>query len=125
MSYHNYRGLVDIAEDFGESTSAGHVQRWVVGVGLASLVMLYSTICMVNQHAFFLQSRPLKIIELHGFSAVSVGGVYFAAALFMHCHWFWSAHPVYYGYGQLGKIVSLVGILGGLGCLFYNFLFLS
>jgi hypothetical protein len=125
MRDRNRRGLSDIAEGLAESTSADRAQQWIVGVGIAALLALYAVICMISQRAMFLRVRPVRMIEMLGANAVAVGALYLSAALFLHCHWFWNSHPEYHGYAQLGKVASLVGVVGSLGYLFYNVLFLS
>lgn len=125
MRHGNRGGWSDIGDGLAESTSAGRAQQWIVGVGLSALLALYSVVCMTSQRAMFLRSRPLGIIEMQGANAVAVGVLYLSAALFMHCHWFWSAHPDCHGYAQLGKIACLVGVIGGLGYLAYNVIFLG
>jgi hypothetical protein len=125
MRHGNRRGWSDISEGLSESTSAGRAQQWIVGVGLAGLLALYAIACMTSQRALFLNGRPLGIIEMQGSNAIAVGVFYLSAALFIHCHWFWSAHPDYHAFAQLGKIACLAGIVGGLGYLFYNVIFLT
>lgn len=121
MWYGNRRGLLDFGEGLSESTTAGRVQQWVVGVGFAGCLGLYSIVCMVSQRATFLRvGRPSRIMIMLGTDAVAVGLLYLSAALFMHGHWFWSAHPEYHGYAHLGKIVCLVGMIGSIGYLFYS-----
>lgn len=125
MWHDNRRGRLDI-EALADSTSAGRVQQWIVGVGLAGLLAVYSIVCIVSQRALFLRGRRrLGIVEMQGTDAIAVGILYLSAALFMHCHWFWSAHPDYHGYAHLGKIAGLVGVVSGAGCLFYNFVFVN
>jgi hypothetical protein len=120
MRNRSARSVFDLAEELAGSTSAGRVERWIVGVVFAVVLALYSVVCIVSQSAFYPRVRPLGLIEVQGTQARAVGVLYLSAALFIHCHWFWSAHTDYHGYAQVGKLLSLVGILVGVGHLMYH-----
>lgn len=114
-----------LSELLSESTSAGPVQRRVVGIGLAVPLFLYSADCMVTQTAVFLGSRPLRFVAYFGLDALAVGLLYLFAAIFLHAHWFWSNHPRFYGYAHLAKHISAVGVIGGAGYLIFRIFFRS
>lgn len=120
----NQRDWPKIAEIL-DRISTDRAQQWVMGVGIPALIALYSVFCCLSQRALFLGARPVRIVELHGASATAIGVMYFAAALFMHCHWYWSSHPEYHGYAELGKTVCMMGGVGGLGYYAYNVLILG
>jgi hypothetical protein len=48
-------------------------------------------------------------------AAIALGLLYFCIALFMHLHFFWTASPRFYGYAQLGKLITTVGTIGSVG----------
>jgi hypothetical protein len=123
----NYRSRqpMDLAELLSDGTTATRPVQWLVGVGLAAPLAVYSLACIVNQTALFPRTRPLGIVEIQGANAVAVGAFYLSLAAFIHCHWFWSVHPVYLGYAQIGKALSLAGVIGALGFWFYNVIVLG
>lgn len=79
---------------------------------------------MWAQKVLFVRGRPLGLVETQGVNAVAVCTMYLSAALFIHCHWFWSDHPVYHGYAMLGKIVGWIGVIIAMAWLFYRVIFL-
>lgn len=106
-----------------ESTNAGRVQQWIVGVGLAVPLLVYALFCMVQQTAHFFKSRPARLIEVHGSSAVAIEALCLCLSTFLHAHWFWSNHPRLYGYAQLAKVASAIGLICCVGGYAFSLLF--
>lgn len=119
------RGWSNHVGDLGDATSAGAVQKWLVGVVFALLLGNYAVQCLLDQSAVILGIKPLRIVEVRGTEAIALGALFLSAAVFTHCHWFWSDHPRFYGYAQLGKILSLLAAIGSLGAFFYHIIVLG
>ena len=111
----------DVAEEFSGPPSGGQASRWTCGVGAAVIVIAYGLRCVVSGRAELVIPRGLQILHLEGAEAVSLGITYIWLALFLHCHYFWGAHPAYWGYAQIAKIVSLIGLVGALGFAIWHF----
>ena len=46
--------------------------------------------------------------------AVAVGIAFISLGSLLHCHFFWSWRERFLGYAQIGKMLSILGILGGM-----------
>lgn len=125
MRNRHRRDLFDFGEGLAEATSASPAQQWAVGVGLAAVLGAYAVSCLVTQRALFPRRRPLGLVQLEGPGAIALGVAYLSVALFLHAHWFWSARPEAHIQAQFGKLVSLLGLVAGLGYFVYSALFLS
>src|SRR5688572_18471244 len=117
------RAIVDLAGGLAENAAADPASRWGLGVGAALLTACYGTYCVLAQRAWVPRTRPLGIHEWQGATAVAIGLLVLCLAAVMHCHWFWSSHPRWHGFGQLGKLVAVAGVVASLGWLFYQFFF--
>jgi hypothetical protein len=112
--------LIDLAESLADNAAPEPPQRWILGVGAALLIGSYGLYCAVTRHAWVPRTRPIGMHEWHGVDAVAIGCALLFLAAFAHCHWFWSSHPRWHGYGQLGKLVAIIGIIASLAWLLYR-----
>jgi len=118
------RSGFDIAEFLGTDTSGRKFSLWVYGIVSSSAIALYGLSCVATQTAKFIgHLLPVRIVEYNGSRAVALGLSYFAAAVFLHCHFCWADHEKYYGYAAIGKVVSLVGAVAGLIFLVFDVIF--
>jgi hypothetical protein len=111
--------IFDGADELSDTTDSGPFGQWFVGVGLASALAFYAVRCLWTGRALF-PARRYLFVEYHGLSAAAVGSFYLAAAIFMHLHWFWTTSPRYWGYAQLGKLLTAVGMIASLAVLVYS-----
>jgi hypothetical protein len=119
------RGRFDSADELTDTTDAGPLGRWLSGVVLASLVGVYAVACLVTGRAAVPSHRwPNPFTEAEGLAATALGMLYLCLALFLHLHFFWTASPRFYGYAQLGKLITKVGTIGSVG-LYYVAMFQS
>ncbi|MCA9043631.1 MAG: hypothetical protein KDA69_04875 [Planctomycetaceae bacterium] len=112
--------LMDSAEDRSQGTI------WGKGISLALVVAYFGVTCFLTNSATFISLRPMRLITYSGVPAAALGFSCLAAAMFMHCHWVWSSHEKYHGYGTLGKLLAatafvialltfaISGLIGGL-----------
>jgi hypothetical protein len=101
-------------DELADTTSAGPFGQWFGGVGLSLALAIYAIWCLMTQRALFLSGRPIRLVQYDGLSATALGSGYLFVAAFMHLHWFWTASPRFWGYGQLGKTLAAIGVIGSL-----------
>ena len=53
-------------------------------------------------------------MRCYGASAVAIGVTFVAISSLLHFHFFWSWRQKFHGYAQLGKVLSLLGMAGGI-----------
>jgi hypothetical protein len=116
------RNLFDAASNLDGPPQGGAPEAWVYGVGLALPTFAYGLFCLLMQRAWFLNiplrgvpRAPGMLREWSGRSAMAFGVVLIAVAAFAHFHWFWSNSPRLSPYYEIGKIVSLILLIGALG----------
>lgn len=123
MYPHQREAFVDLAEGLAENAAPDPVRRWALGMAAALALATYGAYCLVVQRAWVPQTRPLGIHQWHGPSALAVGCLLVSLAAFIHCHWFWSNHPYWHGFGQLGKLIAAVGAIASIAWLLYEVFF--
>jgi hypothetical protein len=106
--------IVEGAEDLADSASGDSFNAWMLGVVLALALAVYAFVCLATQSAHFVEGRPLHVVVYKGGNAVAFGSMYLAAGVFLHCHFFWSWRERFQGYAQIGKLLAMVGVVGGM-----------
>lgn len=86
--------------------------RWFVGVIVPLAVAAYGIWIVATQQTTIGRRGALP---LTGANAVAIGVAWIAAALFVHCRYFWDELHDSHWLSELGKIVALVIGIGGLG----------
>jgi hypothetical protein len=113
-------GLFERADELADTTDAGPLGQWLIGVVLAALVGVYAVDCLVTGRAAVPSHRwPNPFTEAEGLAATALGVLYLCIALFMHLHFFWTASPRFYGYAQLGKLIATAGTIGSVGLYYF------
>jgi len=117
--------IIEGAEDLADPASGDLFSAWALGVVVALSLAVYGVVCLVTQSASFVGGRPLHIVVYQGRSAVALGSLYLAGGLFLHCHFFWSWRERFLGYAQIGKLLSMLGIVGGIFYFIFSVLVLG
>jgi hypothetical protein len=99
-------------DELSGSPPQGREYQWGTGVGLA-LALLTGGIFFIIEQDANIGSR-MNPIHLHGGNAIAMGIVLISAGLFTHCHYFWGNLYDQWWPAELGKIVGLIGFVGGL-----------
>ena len=98
-------------DDFEDQPGQGPAYQWGLGAGLPLIVLGYGVrAAMIHQATF---GRPP--IMLHGINAVALGVAAIALAGFLHCHYFWGNIYNQAWFAVLGKIISAMAFIAGLG----------
>jgi hypothetical protein len=114
------RRRFDSADQLAETTDAGPLGQWLIGVVLAALAGVYAVDCLMTGRAGVPSHRwPNPFIEAEGLAATALGVLYLCLALFLHLHFVWTASPRFYGYAQLGKLITTAGTIGGVGLYYF------
>lgn len=114
-------GTAESVEGLSDASSGDRIQAWVLGVVVAAALAAYGLYCILTEHAVFIAGRPaIRLTTYFGANAVALGVAYLAVACFLHCHFSWSFRERFYGYAQIGKLVCLLGFVGGIVYLVVN-----
>jgi len=113
------------ADNLTDSGPRDGISAWVYGVVLAAAPLFYGIWCIATGSALFIGGYLLHIVRYTGVNATAIGVIYISVACFVHSHFFWSGHEKYSGIGDIGKGLSLLGIVGGIGYLIVNVIILS
>lgn len=109
-------------EEILDRLSSDQSRRWLRGFFLPLLLAGASFFVIVNRQGFVPRGLSWRLHSITGTNAVIEGVVFACLALWSHSHWFWSDHPRLHGYAELGKIISLVGLIGSFAfAIFYSF----
>jgi len=117
--------LIDAASALAENSAHEFWARWILGAAAAGLLAAYGGWCVVTQHAWLSRTRPLGMAEWFGGMAIAAGCLYLSSAALMHCHWFWSGHPRWHGFGQFGKLIAIVAVVASIGWMLFQFFVLT
>jgi hypothetical protein len=107
-------------EELPGAPDVGPAKRWIYGLALAALPIAYGAWCIATQHIILRSGRGPRA-ELTGAPAIALGAVAVCIGLFLHFHFLWRPHERLWRVGRIGKTVSLLGILAGLGWFFFWF----
>ncbi|MDB5171486.1 MAG: putative rane protein [Phycisphaerales bacterium] len=95
--------------------NSGPVQKWFGGVILPLFLIGYGIACIVARHAEM--GDQGHRLELTGPRAFAYGIAAGSMGTFLHCHYFWGNIYHLSAYAVIGKIISLMAFIGGLGYL--------
>src|SRR5665647_1639291 len=115
--------IFDVAETLTQPPDGDNkAQMWIAGVVFATVPLIYGIVCCATSHAKTINMtlrgfRPIGrglFLDIYGSSAISFGVFFICLACFMHFQWFWGNHPKLVYYFEIGKYLSVVGIIGAL-----------
>lgn len=114
--------LLDAASNLEGPPQGGSAEAWIYGVGVALPAFAYGVFCSIAHRAWFVnvalkgfQPFPPGILrEWVGRPAIALGIMFIGIGAFAHFHWFWSNFPRLAPYYEIGKLASLVVLIGGL-----------
>jgi hypothetical protein len=120
--------IFDLADNLSGPPSGGREQMWILGGLFAALPTGYGLYCCLTGHAKTINVtlrgiqpvRPGLLLDIFGGAAISFGLTLIFIGTFLHFHWFWCHHRVLSRYYEIGKLISLIGILISAG--FYVYL---
>ena len=92
--------------------------KWVYGVIPPVLLSAYGARCCIEKQAVWIGRLGNHHIDLFGDQAVAFGLAWISFACFLHVHYYWTASPRLAVLSHLGKIISVLGIIGSLSYLF-------
>ena len=95
--------------------------KWFGGIIIPVLAFVYGAHdCIEKQAVLIIVQRygGSSRTELIGDEAVALGLAWISAACFLHVHYYWTASPRLAVLSHLGKIISVLGIIGSLSYLF-------
>jgi hypothetical protein len=118
LSEHN--NIFNMAEKLAEPGPRDRIAAWIYGVVVAVIPTAYGFWCVAAKSAIFVGGRPICFVTYSGAAAIALGITYVSVGLFLHCHFFWSTHERYAGFGDIAKMVSIAGVIGGIGYFIYS-----
>jgi len=105
---------VDLAESLSGTASGSAFSRIAGGVVAPIVTGLFGLRASIARQATLPASRGTRL-DLSGAAAVSLGVALLAAGLFLHFHFVWTTSERLYRWANLGKGLSLVVFIAGLG----------
>jgi len=102
------------SDDWEDQPAQGGFHQWGLGVALPLFILTCGIRAIVFQHAAYGARIPM---DLSGVNAIAFGIAEISAALFLHCHYFWGNVFNQAWFAVLGKIISAMGFIAGLGTL--------
>jgi hypothetical protein len=95
---------------------SGNEYKWGVGVALPVILVYYGISMLASGEATFYDGR-YSSMPLHGANARAYAISILSVAVFAHCHYFWGNVYEQLWFAVLGKIISAIGFIAGLGFL--------
>jgi hypothetical protein len=105
----------------GCEPSSSWKERWIGGIGVALIPIVYGVYCLYTGHAYVLGRRH-GFVDLQGWAAVVVAIAWIALGAFLHFEYFWGRHPrLRSRRGRLKAAVMVVFIGGWVYACFRHF----
>ena len=98
-------------DDWEDQPAQGSFYKWVLGVLVPLLLAIYAFHAIKNQQIDF---GGRAIMTFYGPNAVAIGIAALAAAIFVHCHYFWGNIYNQVWFAVLGKIIAATAFIGAL-----------
>ncbi len=114
------RGLPSVADRLDDDAPEDPYSRWGAGVVGAIFPMLIGIVAALNQQAYFLGVRPIRIAEYSGKDAIALSVACTAVGMFMHAHYFWSASRRFYFISEILKPLALLLLAAATGFVVVN-----
>jgi fatty acid desaturase len=100
-------------DDWTDAPASGPWPKWFGGVVIAIGFVAYGAYGLATGSATLMGENMSQ--QLRGTDARALATAYIGIGLFLHCHYFWGNVYHFSAMAVLGKVVSLVAIIGGLG----------
>jgi hypothetical protein len=98
-------------DDWEDQPPQGPFFRWILGVSVPLAMVGLAARALVRREVNF---SGRVAITLHGTNAVAFGVAIVAAAVFLHCHYYWGNVYNQAWFAVLGKIISACAFIAGL-----------
>ena len=112
-----HRDTAEGIEDLAYPPTGGLPHLILFGIVTPLIIGYFGIKAWVTEEAIWFGSRQSDMI-VRGATARGLAIVYTSVATFFHFRWCWGLIPVYRVY-HFGMILSLLGILSGMGYAFY------
>ena len=114
------RTYLDDAEDLATAPSGGRTKRWLAGVVLAAVPIIYGCICIQRGHTTLFGRGASS--NLTGDAGFWLAVAYIAVGAFLHFHYFWGLSERLWRFSQFAKLLSVLVFLPSfLYALYHNF----
>ena len=98
--------------DWSDIPASGPIPKWLGGVAVPIAMIVYGVVCFVTGHGDI--PGRFGSMSVSGADAVALGLASVCLGAFLHCHYFWGNIFQLAAFAVLGKIVSLIGMIGSL-----------
>src|SRR6185437_16056163 len=102
-------------DDWEDIPASGPVPKWIGGALVPLLLVSYGVICFATGHGVL--PGHSGSMDLYGVNSTALGLASMSLGLFLHCHYFWGTIFHLSPWAVLGKIMSLIVLIGSLGYL--------
>lgn len=119
LKRNTYKTEMDFAEHFSGTPEPTFWSKWFGGVLVPVCIANYALRCCISQQAVLVGSRHSSL-DLSGKPAVFLGLAWLSGAFFLHFHYFWSTLRRLGVFTDLGKIISLLCLIGTFGYVLWS-----
>lgn len=102
-------------DDWEDQPAQSGFHKWGLGVCIPAIILAYGIWILATQTARFYDNQIS--LELHGYNADAYAVAVIAAALFLHCHYFWGNVYNQAWFAVAGKIIAACAFVAGLAFL--------
>ena len=97
----------------GCEPSSGWKERWIGGIGVALIPIVYGVYCLYTGHAYVPLRRHQGFVDLQGWDVVVVAIAWIALGAFLHFEYFWGRHPRLRSWSGRLKAAAMVVFMAG------------
>jgi hypothetical protein len=120
--FHRPEQLIDSVESLWETASGSALSRWLGGGLAAASVAVLGCGGLLFEKTWWLARRKPWIAAYDGRTALLMGVIWLAIAVYLHAHFEWSWRERFHGWAQLTKLMAALALLVGSLSLAVHFL---
>jgi hypothetical protein len=105
-------------DDWEDQPGQSGFHQWILGLGLPIGILIYAVHIFVTRQA--IMGDDNVNLDLRGRNAIAYGLAVASVAVMLHCHYFWGNLYNQAWIAVLGKILSILCFIAGLGYLIFQ-----
>ena len=117
------QGSLDDIEDLAGDASGTPTQKWLMGAGLAAVIIGYGIVWIARGHTTLFGRHSYDNLDFDGPAGQWLAVAYVAIGLFIHFHYFWGLSERLHRFSQAGKIIAALLFIPSFFYALYRFFF--